>query len=275
MRRNNGNIAIGLLFIAFGVLYLGSLFSFWPFISFWSIAILTGSAILAFVCLRSRNFIGGFFFIGIFLTKILDVLPYSNYFNMFHISTWNIIILSLLFGFGAQLLIGGRRNSDRGNHNHYYDSDKHDYQNTQTQQDYFDAEFETESDSTSKANQKNDQGGYTNDGNERIFIDNTFRETTRYIMTSSFKGGEISNSFGETTIHLTQAQMDLHGAHLAVNSSFGSVNLYIPREWAVNTEVNVIFGALNDDRFGYQDSAVPNLRITGSVSFGELKIIYV
>lgn len=103
---------------------------------------------------------------------------------------------------------------------------------------------------------------------------NTFGSLAKYINSPDFRGGRFSNAFGELKIYLDQAKICNGPVNVEVANSFGSVELYIPREWTVVQDVSVFAGnCVEKNRSLGVDGPIVN--VTGNVSFGEVSIIYV
>ena len=281
----NNNRFIGFVFILLGLFYLGGLLGYIPVIGSWSALVLVGSIIISIISFTSRNFIGGFFFLGIFFDKILEMFP--EYFGYVSLSFWNIMIIAILLGVGMQLLFRGKsRRYSQDYHYHYSrENDNYGYRGYQQSEQNVRDESDDVIDGEYAEMHDGYQQGYTHgrpyqeqfdSESDQVFIENTFREVNRYVTSQNFKGGEINCSFGKVSLHLTQAQLDQHGAHLALYCSFGSLTVYVPRGWAVNNKVNAtIFSDVSDDRLGILDPLIPNLTLTGNVNFGDIKILYV
>ncbi|HXU26638.1 MAG TPA: LiaF domain-containing protein, partial [Bacteroidia bacterium] len=93
------------------------------------------------------------------------------------------------------------------------------------------------------------------------------------IITKDFKGGNISCVFGGGNLNLTQA--DINGKQvLTINNVFSGMKIIVPANWEIQTDVNTMFGGVEDKR-PYQ-TIVTNpdkiLVIKGSVTFGGIEI---
>ena len=106
-----------------------------------------------------------------------------------------------------------------------------------------------------------------------INMDCVFSGFKKNIITKDFKGGNISCVFGGGNLNLTQA--DINGKQvLTINNVFSGMKIIVPANWEIQTDVNTIFGGVEDKR-PYQ-SIVTNpdkiLVIKGSVTFGGIEI---
>lgn len=112
-------------------------------------------------------------------------------------------------------------------------------------------------------------------GNPDDFIDSTsiFGDGKHYIVSQNFKGGDIVNIMGGSTINLMRA--DLKGpATLEVVQLFGGTTIIAPSHWVIQPEMASIFGGIEDKRF--HTPTVPDrskvLYIKGTSIFGGITI---
>src|SRR6185312_4994854 len=106
-----------------------------------------------------------------------------------------------------------------------------------------------------------------------INMDCVFSGFKKNIITKDFKGGNISCVFGGGNLNLTQA--DINGKQvLTINNVFSGMKIIVPANWEIQTDVNTMFGGVEDKR-PYQ-TIVTNpdkiLVIKGSVTFGGIEI---
>lgn len=122
-----------------------------------------------------------------------------------------------------------------------------------------------------------DYGKYqkTSEGEEDGFVTcaNSFGALAKYVDTANFKGGRFQNSFGELKVYLDQARTTQETVMVEVSNSFGQTTLYIPREWKVMQDVSVFAGTVEEGSC-HEESQV-TCYLKGSVSFGEIEIVYV
>jgi predicted membrane protein len=108
------------------------------------------------------------------------------------------------------------------------------------------------------------------------YIDTTaiFGEVKKSIISKNFKGGKVTNLFGETKIDLSQAEV--YGkAVIDVSQLFGEVKVRVPAGWHVITEVSNILAEVKDKRTNaYVPTDNPKvLVITGVSIFAVVKIL--
>lgn len=109
---------------------------------------------------------------------------------------------------------------------------------------------------------------------EFISIDNSFGETVKYLGGNEITQVHLENAFGCLRVYFNDVVLKDGRAVVHVDSSFGSVVLYIPAEWKVNTKLDIAFGGATEPRHGNITSE-NILEIYGEVSFGDLKIEYI
>ncbi len=108
---------------------------------------------------------------------------------------------------------------------------------------------------------------------ELLMFKNTFGATSKYVSTDNFKSATLENSFGELKVYFDNAMMQGAEATITVNNSFGETEIFIPRTWAVDNQINVMLGEVSEKSQNQPDGR-HTILLTGSVSLGELQIIY-
>ena len=115
----------------------------------------------------------------------------------------------------------------------------------------------------------------TSEGEEDGFVTcaNSFGALAKYVDTANFKGGRFQNSFGELKVYLDQAGTTQETVTVEVSNSFGQTTLYVPREWKVMQDISVFAGSVEEGPCNGESRVTCYLK--GSVSFGEIEIVYV
>lgn len=95
-----------------------------------------------------------------------------------------------------------------------------------------------------------------------------FSGTNKVILSKNFKGGNVTTVFGGTELNFMQA--DINGqAVLDITTLFGGVEIFVPSNWDVKTDVNTIFGGFEDKRMvPAMMNSGKTLIIKGSCTFG-------
>jgi predicted membrane protein len=118
-----------------------------------------------------------------------------------------------------------------------------------------------------------DQWNVEEDSSDNVInLNSVFGGTKKKILSKDFKGGKIDTVFGGNDLDLSQA--DINGvARVDANIVFGGVKLIVPSHWQVKSEVDCVFGSVEDKR---RDSGVPDenktLVLKGAVVFGSIEI---
>lgn len=107
-----------------------------------------------------------------------------------------------------------------------------------------------------------------------VYCSNTFGATTKYINSNNLQRATLDCSFGEIKAYFDNAVVQNPSVEICVHVSFGSVELYIPREWTVVQNANVFAGSVNEKNRNCSDGR-PVVELVGEVNFGAVTIIYV
>lgn len=100
-----------------------------------------------------------------------------------------------------------------------------------------------------------------------------FGELKRTIVSNDFKGGRISNVFGEINLDFTYA--DITGVVvLDISQTFGEIKLAVPATWRVEIDLSQFFADIRDKRQDLMQAKDTDkvLLITGNSVFAEIKI---
>lgn len=85
------------------------------------------------------------------------------------------------------------------------------------------------------------------DSGDTMDINAVFAGVKKNILSKNFKGGEITTFMGGAEINLMQA--DFKGRiTIDANNIFGGTKLIIPANWNVQSEINAVFGGVEDKR---------------------------
>lgn len=232
------NVFGGLLLIAIAVLLIMNHMGYLnPHIHFTPALIA-----LLFVCVFARGF--GVIFFPLALVWMI----FGDALGLPHISEWLLLFSALLLtaGFSAIFPKFGKRKSCSTHWEAYEDYDQQ-------------GEHQTIIDDTM---------------NQRIFFTNRFGAAAKHISSPDFRGGEFTNQFGESKIYFDDIKVQQATVDIYVNNSFGSMQLFLPKEWRVERYVKTFAASINEDNH-LPNMDMPLIRIHGDVNFGELTIYYV
>lgn len=240
----NRNIFMGVLLIAIAIfLILNQVGLITSGINAWSIVL--GGFFIGILIrgITERSFPGIFFSLA-FLWIIFDeALGFNN------ISGWTVILIAILLSIGFSYLFPQKHYRHKQKENKWEDYEKGDkvgeYQRV--------VEESTEN---------------------SVYCSNSFGATTKYINSNNLEYATLECSFGEMKVYFDNAVIQNKSVEICVHVSFGSVELYIPREWNVVQSANVFAGSVNEKNRNCSDG-VPRVQLVGDVSFGAVTIIYV
>jgi predicted membrane protein len=120
---------------------------------------------------------------------------------------------------------------------------------------------------------KHNRHGQTTSKIEDGYIDhsNIFSGSHQIVQPCEFKGGKINNVFGGAKIDLTRTTLAAGDNVLEISCVFGGVELIVPSNWKIQTQVSSIMGAFNDKRYSANNQPADSDRkliIKGSTVFG-------
>ena len=77
---------------------------------------------------------------------------------------------------------------------------------------------------------------------------NTFGKGEYIVLEPEFQGGSIKTTFGATEVDLRKTSLPEGDTYLDITTVFGGVVLFIPNEWKVITQIEVVFSGIEDKR---------------------------
>lgn len=104
---------------------------------------------------------------------------------------------------------------------------------------------------------------------------NTFGAERYIVLDPVFKGGELRNNFGGTVLDLRRTSLPEGDTVIDVELSFGGIEIYVPDNWVIVSELESVLGGVEDKRYGAVSvPATGNSRliIRGNVTFGGVVI---
>lgn len=212
----------------------------------------TGNVVLAIVfCATLIKSLTMPSFPGIFISLAFLWIIFDGYIGAPHISEFVVIFVAILFAIGFSMIFPDikRRN-------------------------YFTGSGESWSDYEDVNRQGRHQKVVHDENDGRVFCSNRFGASAKYVDSRNLKSARIENSFGELKVNFDNAVMDGNSVEISVNVSFGALELYIPKEWAAFNRVNALAATVKEANRGNHDGN-HSVVLVGSVSFGEISVIYV
>lgn len=114
---------------------------------------------------------------------------------------------------------------------------------------------------------------------ENSGVDNTFSFSTsfnssvKYVSADDFVKANINCSFGEVKVYFDDAFIKCDEAIINLNVKFGSVNLYLPKDWYVENHAVAVFGGIEEKNRSIT-TGNPKVRLVGDVAFGDVSVTY-
>jgi predicted membrane protein len=110
-------------------------------------------------------------------------------------------------------------------------------------------------------------------GDDQLDINVSFGERKAIVTSRNFRGANIYNSFGSTTLNLLQADSS-EVMTIDLQVSFGSVEIIVPSHWEVQFELSPTFGSVEDRRYIHTNPGTEKklIILRGSCSFGSIEV---
>ena len=105
------------------------------------------------------------------------------------------------------------------------------------------------------------------------YISVSFGYASRYLHADNLESAELNCSFGGMEVYFDNVTLSPNGAEVEVNCSFGSIEIYVPSHWRVIDDMNSsLANAEVSRRLQGNDADAPTIRVTGSVSLGNVEV---
>ena len=176
------------------------------------------------------------------------------------ITPWTVLAAALLGTIGLNMIFKRRK------HYHY----EYHYQNDWKEQyanNVIDVDA-TEEDQESGSSGKDVQNG------GRIYFHTNFGSSVKYVNSDNFEFANLECSFGAMKGYFDNAIVQNGNAIIHLDVSFGGVELYLPKHWAVVNNTDNAFGGI-DEKNHNQPSGNTVVTLTGDVNFAGVTILYV
>lgn len=109
--------------------------------------------------------------------------------------------------------------------------------------------------------------------NSIINITSSFGGKVQYIQTNDLQYVTIDSKFSGLKLYFDQATIQ-NQATIEIDGNFTGIELYVPKEWNVQSHVRAFFGGV-DEKGQPSSSGYPTLNITGRIHFGGVEIHYI
>lgn len=232
----NKNWFWGIFFLLSAIFVIGSQTGF-----FGRIGVLTLVATILLAALIVSSIIDRNFF-GVFISLAFLYLIYQQPLHLIAISVWLLFVAAILASIGFSCIF----NVHGFDHRNWHGKDGTGIQSTENIDD--------------------------NNPSARL----SFGSTCKYLHATSLQTGHFSTSFGEMSLYFDQTQLSPQGAEIYLECSFGSIKLYLPRNWRVKNNIQVSLADVKEDiRRNQPDENAPLVSLIGNVSFGDIEIYYI
>jgi hypothetical protein len=177
------------------------------------------------------------------------------------VSRWVFLLVALLLSIGFTILFRKRRRyrwDDKWVHGYGYDGRDYEYGSG----------YEEASTTATAYAESVDS--------DVVRVSSSFGNVIKYINSDKLERVEAECSFGAMKLYFDNAKLRDGGAIIILEVGFGSVELFIPKEWAVNNEVKRGFSGVYEKNAEYRSAEkTARITITGDVGFSSICIIYV
>jgi predicted membrane protein len=117
-----------------------------------------------------------------------------------------------------------------------------------------------------------EDGGY--DNNPTVSVH--FGGVERYLKADALETVRLNCSFGGLEAYFDQATLHPDGAEAYIDCSFGSVEMFVPKEWHVVDKLSCTMGSVEIKQgLRHKDESAPTLVLNGGVQFGAIEVRYV
>lgn len=107
-----------------------------------------------------------------------------------------------------------------------------------------------------------------------VKINDVFTSSKLIVLDPVFKGAQIRCSFAGTILDLRRTKLEDKETYIEIDCDFGGINIFVPENWKIKTQMNTFVGSCDDKRF--TDMAVIDtehtLFICGKLSFGGIEL---
>lgn len=112
-----------------------------------------------------------------------------------------------------------------------------------------------------------------NSENGFVASDNTFGSIQQIVLDPVFKGARLRNTFGGIVLDLRRTKLEVPETVIDVDCTFGGIEIYMPANWNLQSQVSAILGGCDDKRYhsGVEIDQEHILVVRGSVTFGGIE----
>ncbi|MDR1793844.1 MAG: hypothetical protein LBR25_00400 [Erysipelotrichaceae bacterium] len=248
------NLIWGMMFVVLAGLILLQSMGIGPSINPWTLVFTFFLVPMLFYSIRGGQIFGIVFSLGILYALYDNYLPAP--FNQ--ISTWNMILISLLLAIGLSLIFRKRKSwvSVGG----YHSGVDGDYIKSKVEDKLRDKFVNTTT--------MEDLEG------ESVYGSVSFGDALKYVYSQSLEEAHFDCSLGAMKLFLDNAKLKDDQATLHLECSLGSIIVYVPMSWRIINNLSVVLGE-GDTGNDHVTGDAPTLIVTGSVNLGSIKFVRV
>jgi predicted membrane protein len=233
MKNNVKNVLGGFFVLAFaGLIYADAIGKFGN-IGLWTWIFTFCFGAAAFNTLSRRDVAGTCFSLGIL------AIIWRSQLGLGALSIWTILGITLLVSIGLSLLLRPLLH---------------------TRKPHFAAQVVMGEDDTASSADAN------------IVINTRMSSTVRYVRSTDFQSADIQVNMGTVKVFFDEAQIVDGPAYININGSIGEVELYIPRDWQLDNQLNTFIGDINIKHNDIHEG--PIVRLSGNFKIGDIDVHY-
>jgi len=269
-RVKTSKVAWGFFWLLLAGLVIANQFGGFVELGFWSIAIAVIATVVLFHCIISLSFAS----IAIPLAALYYIFqPFLEVpLGLPEVPFWTLVLVTLLVTIAFNLMFPKRFKSVTSVHVDFGSKKKYKRYKAENRFDLpvEDADVIINGDYTEENERtKIEEGDDTNNP----YISVSFGYASRYLHSDCLESAELSCSFGGMEVYFDNVTLSPKGAQVNVSCSFGSVEIYVPSHWRVIDDLSAsLANAEVSRKLMNNDADAPTLRVTGSVSLGNVEV---
>lgn len=117
--------------------------------------------------------------------------------------------------------------------------------------------------------------------NEKIDDNNPYAKVSMssssvYLHADNLQSGRFYCNLGTLEVYFDEVKLSDSNVELFLDCNLGSIKLYIPRDWSVTENLNLnLADVKNKTRYAPSSEGTPRIKLTGSVTLGDVQIYYI
>jgi len=110
------------------------------------------------------------------------------------------------------------------------------------------------------------------DNNNNPCVSVNFGAVSRRLHAQSLETARLQCNFGAMEVFFDQVKLSPNGAEIALDCSFGAIQLFVPKHWRVIDKLNCTLGGVEVNKHFAAAENAPVLTLIGSVSLGGVEV---